>query len=66
MSKPNPDLPAPVQALVWQLICKVAPFDVAKLYKYDKAAFYQSYQHWPENKQRWALAVIQRRLQSGR
>lgn len=63
MSHPSPNLPPNVQALVWQLISKVCRFDVAKLYKYDKPAFYVQYQDWPENKQRWAVAVIQRRLQ---
>jgi hypothetical protein len=66
LSYPSPDLPQQVQALVWQLLCKVCPVDVAKLYLYDKAQFYEEYQHWPENKRRWAVGAIQRRLRRSR
>lgn len=47
-----------VHDLVWQLVSRLSPLDVLRLYISDKEAFFEAYQSWPESKKRWAADHI--------
>lgn len=58
LMRPNPELGPNKQWLLWRVILKMNPFDLFRLYIYDKEEFYQRYQRWPAPKQNWALHYI--------
>ena len=44
--------------LIWQLLCRLSPLDVMRLYIVDKESFFAAYRSWPESKKRWTAQRI--------
>lgn len=44
--------------VVWQLICKICPLEVLRLYVSDKDLFFREYQIWPEAKKQWVVNFL--------
>jgi hypothetical protein len=59
--RPHDDLSPLDRETIWQLICRLQPLDVWRLYKSDKKLFYRTYLDWPESKKAWAVQLIAKR-----
>ena len=54
----NPDLEPTTKEVVLQLLVRLEPRDVKRLYRADKPLFWTAYESWPPGKQRWAKELI--------
>lgn len=61
LTRPRRGLPLQDRAVVWQLLCRVQPLDVLRLYKSDKNLFFRQYVNWPESLKAWAITLISER-----
>ncbi len=50
--------------VVWQLICKICPLEVLRLYISDKDLFFRQYQTWPEAQKNWAVNFLKENYQA--
>ncbi|MFT7588788.1 MAG: hypothetical protein ACI959_001000 [Limisphaerales bacterium] len=62
LSHPHRRLKGEAWNTVRQLLVKLAPWDIIKLYSYDKEEFYTRYQTWPENFKAWAVTYISQHI----
>lgn len=60
LAEPYDHLPTNMKKVVWKLLVKLSPLDIAKLYQYNKEAFFTEYQNWPENYQKWVTQYLQK------
>lgn len=47
--------------VVWQLLTRLAPYDVEQLYLCNRILFYDLYRSWPEGKKRWVVSYLKDR-----
>jgi hypothetical protein len=46
------------QNVVWQLIARLIPIDIERLYLHNRVHFYDLYRTWPEAKQKWSIQLL--------
>ncbi len=56
--RPRRSMTPAEQVPIWQLLIRLEPLDVYRLYTSDKNLFFGSYKTWPEEKQLWAIEVL--------
>jgi hypothetical protein len=61
LMRPRTGISAEDRAVIWQLLCRIQPLDVLRLYKSDKNRFFPAYQTWPESLKNWAVALLKER-----
>jgi len=47
--------------VVWQLLARLAPHDIERLYLFNRILFYDLYRSWSEGKKKWAIAYLKKR-----
>lgn len=62
--RPNPDFPKRVSRIIWRILLKIDPFDIFRLYIYDKEEFFKRYEMWPASKKLWAIKYIKPRYKN--
>ncbi|MDO8669258.1 MAG: hypothetical protein Q7K65_03110 [Candidatus Buchananbacteria bacterium] len=55
---PASSLAGPDREVVWQMICKICPLEVLRLYVSDKDLFFREYLTWPEAKKKWVVEFL--------
>lgn len=58
LTHPHRSLTETAWTAVRQLLLKIAPWDLQRLYNYDKEQFVETYRHWPENLKAWARSIL--------
>ena len=56
--RPTSNLSEPLKDVVWQLLVKITPIDIYRLYSYDKEEFFRQYNTWPESKKNWWIKFL--------
>lgn len=60
---PAPNLSDSEREVVWQMICKISPLEILRLYISDKDLFFRKYQTWPESKKAWVVNFLKNHYQ---
>lgn len=58
--RPRGDLPESQRSVVAQLLLRLEPSDVVRLYRRDRAHFFEAYTGWSAAKRQWAVATLSR------
>ncbi|NND78003.1 MAG: hypothetical protein HKN39_07445 [Flavobacteriales bacterium] len=56
--RPNPEFSKRITRIIWRILLKIDPYDVFRLYIYDKEEFFNQYKTWPQAKKQWAVNYI--------
>lgn len=55
---PHMTVKGPERDVIWQLLLRLNPVNPARLYRVDKALFFELYQGWTTTKQTWVSALL--------